>query len=139
VVEVHVPPLRERMEDMPLLAAHLLREIAQRASAPPKRLSPGALARLSRHVWPGNVRELGNVLSRAFVLGSDPIEVSDIALPPAKRSAPKTRRERDSSEKEALRRALEEHGWRVVDVARSLEIPRSTLYRKLKRHGLRRG
>ncbi len=138
VVDVRMPPLRERMDDLPLLVAHLRDTIADEIGAESKPVSPGAMRRLASHDWPGNVRELRNVLARAFVLAEGTIEPSDIDLERRGPARPRTRKERDVEERARLERALEEHGWRVVDVARSLGIPRSTLYRRLKRHGLRR-
>src|SRR5207247_4887651 len=68
VIRVEIPPLRDRMEDVPVLADQVLRELARKTGAPPKRLTKSALDRLMRHAWPGNVRELENVLEGAALL-----------------------------------------------------------------------
>ncbi len=82
VVELSLPPLRERLEDVPLLCDHLLRRIAEAQGTEPRRLTRRALERLLAHDWPGNVRELEHVLLGACVLGSGPyIEPEDLRLP----------------------------------------------------------
>lgn len=81
VLTIELPPLREREGDVPLLAATILARVAARTGQPPRRISPGALDRLSSHKWIGNVRELENVLSRAAVLAiGDTIEPEDLDL-----------------------------------------------------------
>ena len=70
IFPIRMPPLRERREDMPLLAAHFVRSSPQRMGKPVRRIAPGALERLARYDWPGNVRELANVLERAVILCS---------------------------------------------------------------------
>ncbi len=79
VFPIHLPPLRERAEDVPLLAAHFLAEVCQRENEL-KSFSPAALARLAAYRWPGNVRELRNVVQRAFVMAAGPV-ISDDWLP----------------------------------------------------------
>jgi DNA-binding NtrC family response regulator len=74
VFPIEVPPLRERLEDIPALAQHFLRELAE--GAPPKRLREDALARLFQHDWPGNVRELMHVLERAMILSGQSPQIS---------------------------------------------------------------
>ena len=81
VLRVDVPPLRERREDLPALAAHFLDGCARRLGAPSPSLSPSALAALEAHPWPGNVRELRNVMERAFVSGASVLEAEHLGLP----------------------------------------------------------
>jgi DNA-binding NtrC family response regulator len=91
VIPIHLPPLRERVEDIPLLVTHFIDKMAKELGKPPKAITPAALATLERHHWPGNIRELENVIERAMVLGSG--ETLDIdALPPD------LRRERTATE-----------------------------------------
>ncbi|UJR84541.1 sigma 54-interacting transcriptional regulator [Sandaracinus amylolyticus] len=144
VVEVAVPPLRERLEDLPLLAAHVIARLARETKREPApRLTPAALRTLARHAWPGNVRELENVLASAMVQSEDArIDARDLALdggrtPPARRSLSR----RDADEREAARvaSALEASGFNVSEVCRTLGIPRTTLYRKMKRWGIEPG
>ncbi|MGE3631277.1 MAG: sigma 54-interacting transcriptional regulator [Sandaracinaceae bacterium] len=99
VVDVRLPPLRERMEDLPLLADHLLARIAEEVGGAPKNLGPGALRRLATHDWPGNVRELRNVLARAFVLADATINGEDIDTGPRPTGAG-TKKDRDRDERE---------------------------------------
>jgi DNA-binding NtrC family response regulator len=68
VIPLHLPPLRDRADDVPLLAEHLLARIRARHALPPPRLSAGAMEALARHPWPGNVRELANILERISIL-----------------------------------------------------------------------
>jgi DNA-binding NtrC family response regulator len=81
VFPIHVPPLRDRGEDVRLLAEHFLAELNLRAApAPPKRFSDTALERLSAHTWPGNVRELKNVVERAYIMATDVLSVRSVPL-----------------------------------------------------------
>jgi DNA-binding NtrC family response regulator len=139
VVEIDLPPLRERLEDLPLIAQTFLGKLAARHGTPPRTLSRGALRKLTTYGWPGNVRQLENVLSRSAVLThSDEIGAEDIELSPVGhvRSRAQSRDEFHKEEAVRIRAALHQHGWNVSEVARVLEIPRMSLYRKLRRHGL---
>ncbi|MFO0554987.1 MAG: sigma 54-interacting transcriptional regulator [Polyangiaceae bacterium] len=143
VLELVLPPLRERIEDVPLLASTILEKLAERAGEPAKQVTAAALRKLVSYAWPGNVRQLENVLARAAVLTqSEAIGPADIELPtmtttPARRA--RTRAEHRDVEAERIRDALEQTGWNVCDVSRNLGIPRTTLYRKLARYGLVKG
>ena len=140
VVRLALPPLRERREDIPLLAQHLL-EQHQPAGRPPTRFSPDALERLCGYDWPGNVRELENAIEAAIALAAGPVlEARDF---PVGRGEAADRRHQaptglplslDAYEREALERALAESGGDAREAARRLGIGRSTLYRKLSRH-----
>jgi DNA-binding NtrC family response regulator len=137
VVEVRVPPLRERLEDLPLLAERLLERAASRAGRPPPKLSREAQRALASRAWPGNVRELENVLAAAAVMADgDRIEARDLAPPSARPTAAPSRRGFDERERERVASALEASGWNVTEVCRTLGIPRTTLYRKLRKWGL---
>jgi two-component system response regulator PilR (NtrC family) len=81
VIPIHLPPLRERREDIPLLVAHFIEKVAAAQGKPTRAVTPEAMALLEGHQWPGNIRELENVLERAMVLGSGPVIDAD-ALPP---------------------------------------------------------
>ncbi|WP_437799764.1 sigma 54-interacting transcriptional regulator [Sorangium sp. So ce693] len=140
VIEIRLPPLRDRPDDIPAIAQAIVEKLAARQGRPAFRLSRGALRRLSSYGWPGNVRQLENVLSRACVLSPGPeIGAADIQLPaaaPAPRG--RSRAEYRGAEEERIRAALELSRWNVCEVSRSLGIPRMTLYRKLARYGLLR-
>lgn len=136
VVTLHVPPLRERREDIVPLAYHLQREIATDVGKDPRQLSPAAELALVRHRWPGNVRELRNRLERALILGTEAaIQPSDLDLSPG--SPAQTRG--DIGEPEHLRRVLEEESWVVARAARRLGVPRHWLRYRIRKHGLTRG
>jgi two-component system response regulator HydG len=152
VVRIEVPPLRQRMEDVPLLVQHFLDE-ARRAGSPVEGLADDALGRLLEHDWPGNVRELENVIESAVALARGPwLRAADLPLGRNRRApsaAPAPPREGvdpglgglplslDAYERSALERALRESGGNATDAARRLGIGRSTFYRKLGKHGLR--
>jgi DNA-binding NtrC family response regulator len=132
VVVVNVPPLRERPDDVPLLATHFARRLAARHGVPVPSLADDALAALSAHGWPGNVRELRNVLERAVVVrGGAPIRAADLGLAPA--TAPLDRAHR---EREALLAALRRTGGKREEAARLLGISVRTLYYRLKQWGI---
>jgi DNA-binding NtrC family response regulator len=149
VVPVHAPPLRERREDVPELAARFLAEACERNGRRPMRLSRGALASLQAHDWPGNVRELRNLLERVAILIDGPeVSQEDVAsvLPGARR--PRAERYRggasfhdlvEEAEREVILGALERHGENISETARALGLERSHLYKKMRALGLRRG
>ncbi|WP_437572330.1 sigma 54-interacting transcriptional regulator [Sorangium sp. So ce542] len=140
VIEIRLPPLRERPDDIPAIAQAIVEKLSARQGRPAFRLSRGALRRLMSYGWPGNVRQLENVLSRACVLAPGPeIGPADIQLPAAA-PAPRARSRADyrGAEAERIRAALDIARWNVCEVSRSLGIPRTTLYRKLARYGLLR-
>ena len=151
VFPIDVPPLRERHEDIPLLAEHFRSKHADRLGAAVKGISPAATALLARYGWPGNVRELENVVCRSLVL-----ETSDVlqaaTLPPelvppgvtgAKTGPPGATDARPTPgtladmERGAIAAALEGSGHNLTRTAAALGIDRTTLHRKLKKYGLR--
>jgi transcriptional regulator with PAS, ATPase and Fis domain len=141
VVELVLPPLRERTEDIVPIADSLLARRAQQHGGVPKRLSHEAAQALLGYAFPGNVRELENVLLRASALCEGAlIRPLDLGLPtPAEKTRKRSARSRaDFAEEEAERllEALKRERWNISAVSRSLAIPRNTLYRKLARLGL---
>ena len=150
VIPLHVLPLRERREDIPLLAKHFLQELARENDAPAKTLSPKALEALTNQPWPGNVRELKNFVWRLAILTPGPqIELADLHLTPQPAAAAggldrlleiaDFREARALFEKEYLRRQLEECGGSVSNLAEKIGLERSHLYRKLKACGVEPG
>ena len=146
VVELVVPPLRDRLEDIPALALKLLSELAVRLGRKPIALSPSALAALSRHRFPGNVRELRNVLERAAVLASGPsIEPDDLGLvesviPEADAARSFADAKRAASvefERNYLVAALQRHGGNVSRTAEAIGMVRQSLQQKMRELGLR--
>jgi transcriptional regulator with PAS, ATPase and Fis domain len=142
VVTIRIPPLRERPEDIPLLADHFVRKLARQMSRRYESIEPEAMALLRAHPWPGNVRELENAIERAMVVGSPPaIRAADLPLgsaPAAGAPIPAGSNSLAAVERAHIQRVLEEHGGNVTRAARELEIDRVTLYNKIKKYGLRR-
>src|SRR5262249_14809204 len=93
VFPIRVPPLRERVDDVPLLAQHFVRFFAERLRKPAETLSAGALERLTAYHWPGNVRELQNIIERAVILSSGPAVAADAIS--IRHSAARSRRSTD--------------------------------------------
>jgi len=146
-IPLRVPPLRERVEDIPLLARQLLGGLANDLGRRGLRLSPDAERALAAYPWPGNVRELRNVLERAALLcGRDVLEAQDLrfespdhvhaAVATSAGSTPGASLTLEELERAHIERVLAELGGRVTEASQRLGIPRSTLYQKIKRFGL---
>ncbi len=145
VINVELPPLRERISDIPLLARHFLEEVCQDAGKSVRGLSEEAVAALQRYNWPGNVRELENVIERAVLLGkSDTIQLDDLpravaAVGPLSidKTAGRTLKEALAApERQIILDVLEDNDWNRFATAEVLGINRTTLYKKMKRLGL---
>ncbi|MGH7494368.1 MAG: sigma-54-dependent transcriptional regulator [bacterium] len=144
VFPIKLPPLRERREDIPLLAAHFVEKCARQENKPVEGISSDALELLMAYNWPGNVRELENAIERAVVLSTGP-EITPKDLPNTVRAiGEKKIYESDNTlsswieklEEEALRNALLENGGNISQTAKKLGIGRATIYRKAKKYGL---
>jgi DNA-binding NtrC family response regulator len=141
VVQIHLPPLRERPEDIPLLTRFFLDEIAKENRRPVRDIAPEALDLLLAYNWPGNVRELRNTLEGAIVLSTrERIEVSDLPEQLRQGAAAQAVIRRGMTmaeiEKEAIRRALEQTGGRRTEAAKALDLSVRTLQRKIKEYQL---
>jgi DNA-binding NtrC family response regulator len=146
VVPIELPPLRERREDVPLLADHVIRRLAQKYRWPNLALSPEAAAELARRPWPGNVRELQNVLARAAILARGrAIQAADLdaGTTPGPASAPAPpgslllRDALAETEKRVIQQALEQEKWNRTQAARVLGISRRQLFDKIRLYDLR--
>jgi DNA-binding NtrC family response regulator len=138
-VEIHLPALRDRREDIPLLANDFLQRHAQRSRRPVQGFEPEAMAALLAHPWPGNVRELDHAVERAVLLAAgERVSTGDIGLTAPAIDGPGTfeRLTLDEVERELIRRALKRSGGNVSEAAKLLGLSRSALYRRLERHGL---
>lgn len=140
VIEVGLPPLRERSADIMPLAEHLLGFFAQQAHKPITGYTPEAKAAILRHLWPGNIRELRNVIERGCILATPPLLgladlPTSVGEPPQPGLEVGNRVSLDELEAEHIRRILSTTGT-VDEAAAVLGIDPSTLYRKRKRHGL---
>jgi len=150
VVPIHVPPLRERREDIPPLVAHFVHLMTSREGVPVRELTSDAVALLQELDWPGNVRELRNTVERLLILASgDRVEARDVEMLVSGRPGPQglggelLRADtfadfKDRSERAFLLQRLREHEWNVSETARTLDMPRSNLYKKIERYGLSR-
>jgi serine/threonine-protein kinase PknK len=142
VVELRVPPLRERRSDIPLLCDYFLRQIAEGSLDRKKHLSPDALRRLCRHDFPGNVRELEHLLVNATVFAEgDVIEADDLAMENEFGSrtleeAVDSYGEYKDAERDRILAALNAHDWNRARAARALGMARRTFYRRLKEHAI---
>jgi len=145
VVEATMPPLRERREDIPLLAAFFLERFVRRENKLFAGISPAALELLSAHDWPGNVRELENAIERGVVVGRGPLlDVADLPSqvrpPTAAAGAVVDLAGRDlplaEVEKAVIAAAMARHGGNKSQAARALGISRKLLYSKLREYGL---
>ena len=141
VMNIRIPPLRERVEDIPLLAEHFRLKFNGQYAKSIAGVSTEVMEIFMGHPWPGNVRELEHVIERAFVLcGGEMIRPEHIALEAAAR--PALREEAvaaaPADEKQRLLAALEKAAWNISKSARLLGVSRWTLYRRMLRHGLER-
>lgn len=154
VVKVHVPPLRERIEDVPLLIDHFLGIFAARYSRERRSVSRAALRRLMGYTYPGNVRQLENILLNAWVLSdrpeldADDFELSDARPPvrqtPMAEASPAADSGRKvasleahkADERDRILQALQSASWNRVKAAKLVGLPRRTFYRRLKEYGI---
>jgi DNA-binding NtrC family response regulator len=138
-VELTLPPLRERLDDLPELVTFLMRRAAESLSRTTPELTRGALGKLLGFDWPGNVRQLEHMLTKALVMAEgDRVTGRDVELPES-RPAPApglTRVDFEHAEAERIAQALASNRWNVSKVSRLLDIPRPTLYRKIQKYGL---
>jgi two-component system nitrogen regulation response regulator NtrX len=150
VVPIHVPPLRERREDIPLLVAHFLSQFTKNDGVVPRTIDAAAIERLMAFGWPGNVRELRNTIERLLILAPGPrvtaADVDNLTGARASNSGglggledSRTFEEfKLAAERAFLAVKLREHDGNVAETARALDMPRSNLYKKIERHGLAR-
>jgi DNA-binding NtrC family response regulator len=137
-VEIHLPPLRDRREDIPLLADHFLRRQAERYRKPELRFDPPALQALLEHTWPGNVRELEHVIERAVLMTrGNSVRVEDLGIRARSDSGGALEQMKlDEAERYLIQRALDRCAGNVSHAASALGLSRSALYRRLQRYEL---
>ncbi len=139
VFNIHIPPLRERVEDIPLLAEHFVNQFRRRMGKDIEGLTPQALNKLIKYPWPGNVRELENAIERAFVIAkgkyitTDDLSFLDVnnakfTTPPAMSLS--------EIEKQHILNVLKECDYNISRAAKILDIDRTTLYNKMKKYGI---
>jgi DNA-binding NtrC family response regulator len=139
-VTLHVAPLRSRREDIPLLATTILSALARDMPHAERELTPDAIEALQEYAWPGNVRELRNVLEHAVLLTDGPtIDAGALGLPRGRQPAPLPSGELtlQAVEIQEIVRALHDEGGHVDRAARRLGVPRSSLYQKIRKYGIK--
>jgi two-component system nitrogen regulation response regulator NtrX len=144
VIPFNVPPLRDRREDIPLLAEHFLREFTTAYGRKPKELTAEAFKVLAEYHWPGNVRELKNLIERIVILNPQVrVDARHIPLNPSKRQPDRSldrfgslQEVREAAEREYILKKLEETNGNVTRTAELLGLERSNLYRKMKTLGI---
>jgi two-component system, NtrC family, response regulator HydG len=137
-VELHVPPLCDRVEDIPLLAQHFLSYYAKKYHKSVTRISPEALDKLKRYAWPGNIRELQHSIERGVIMtDSDTLQESDFLLSRTLTSSSSNNTlNLDEVEKSAIVRALQMHNGNISKAADELGLTRASLYRRMEKYGL---
>jgi two-component system nitrogen regulation response regulator NtrX len=143
VIPINVPPLRERKEDIPLLAKHFLEEFSEEYGRKPKEITEDALEKLMRYSWPGNVRELRNLIERlVIIVKNDKITGKDIPpLVEGRRTVESLldlpyAEAKEVFEKTLILKHLRDNNWNIVKTAKSLGMERTTLYKKMKSLGI---
>ena len=135
-IELHLPPLRDREDDLPALVQHFMAMFTRKYRMPPKTLAPGTLEKLAQYHWPGNIRELSHAVERAVILGAgDELASDDFQLPrlPAERQSTLNL---EANEKRLVSAAIEQAGGNISHAARALGITRAALYRRIEKFGL---
>jgi two-component system nitrogen regulation response regulator NtrX len=152
VIPIHVSPLRDRPEDIPLLVRHYMDYFSRENNTRPRRITQAALDALQRYRWKGNIRELRNTVERLIIMSpGDTIDLSDLpgavrspgaATPGAARSPAASevpgggtlREFKDNAERAFLVAKLRENGWNISKTAEIIDTPRSNLYKKLEQY-----
>jgi DNA-binding NtrC family response regulator len=136
VVNIQVPPLRERVEDIPMLVDYFIKKYCTLMNRPVLPIDPAALQRMEEHPFPGNIRELENMIERAIVVGNGKkITLRD--LPLADTLTYGTAESLDEFEKNFILRILTKYGWNISRSAKALKVDRVTLYNKIRKYGLK--
>jgi DNA-binding NtrC family response regulator len=144
VVPVHLPPLRERMGDVPVLAQHFLKRFSSENEKPVREIADSTMTILQTHSWPGNIRELENVIERGVILARGETLMPGDLPPDLTKSAPAPTGDRplalkralEIPEREIIERTLRSHDWNRQRTARALDINRTTLFNKMRKYGL---
>lgn len=141
-IEIEIPPLRDRLEDIPLLTNHFLKQYAQRYNKAITKVSDAAMTRMTKHPWPGNIRELQHAIERAVILSNSSVlqpEDFNFNTTPNKESDQQFGLDQynlDEVEKLLIRKVLKKYNGNITQAASELGLTRSSLYRRLEKHGL---
>jgi DNA-binding NtrC family response regulator len=141
-IEVEIPPLRDRLEDIPLLANHFLKHYSAKYGKTVSRISEPAVARMNKHPWPGNIRELQHALERAIILSNSSVlqpEDFTFNFTNARESEQQLNLDQynlEEVEKLLIRKVLKKYNGNITQAASELGLTRSSLYRRLEKYGL---
>jgi len=139
-VEIHLPPLRERTSDIPILAHHFLKIYTKKYRKNIKGFLPSTLKKFNQYHWPGNVRELQNSIERAVIMSDTEMLTPDdfILISPAKREVEidLATYDLDAIEKSVIQKVLKKHQGNITQAAQDLGLTRTSLYRRMEKHGL---
>ncbi len=139
-VEIHLPPLRERTNDIPLLANHFLKIYSKKYRKQIKAISPAAIKKLNHYSWPGNVRELQHAIERAIILGESSIlEPDDFILSSPVKKTNEMELDTynlDEVEKKIISKVLKQNQGNITQAAQELGLTRTSLYRRMDKYGL---
>ncbi|MFZ5971782.1 MAG: sigma-54-dependent transcriptional regulator [Bacteroidota bacterium] len=141
-IEIEIPALRDRMEDIPLLANHFLKQYANRYNKSINKISEGAMTRMHKHPWPGNIRELQHAIERAVILSNSSVlqpEDFNFSVSNSKEAEQGLALDQynlDEVEKLLIRKVLKKYNGNITQAASELGLTRSSLYRRLEKHGL---
>jgi DNA-binding NtrC family response regulator len=135
-IEIVVPPLRERVEDIPAIAVHYAQLYARKYNKPEPRFDSASLERLKQYPWPGNVRELRHAIERLVIMSDHgSLRLDEVLFAPASSAEPATLN-LEALEKQAIQKAIAQHQGNLSKAAQALGLGRTTLYRKMTRYGL---
>ncbi|MGC3947658.1 MAG: sigma-54 dependent transcriptional regulator [Chryseolinea sp.] len=141
-IEIEIPSLRDRFEDIPMLASHFLKHYAQKYDKQVNRISEAAMARMHKHPWPGNIRELQHAIERAIILSTSSVlqpEDFNFAQASSAREDSNLSLEQynlEEVEKLLIRKVLKKYNGNITQAASELGLTRSSLYRRLEKYGL---
>jgi DNA-binding NtrC family response regulator len=138
VVNIHIPPLRDRITDIPLLVEYFIKKYCSSMNKPPASIDQTALKRLQEFNFPGNIRELENMIERAIVVG-DGKKIGLKDLPLEKTIVSNSNESLDDFEKDFIFQILNKYGWNISRTAKALKVDRVTLYNKIKKYDLKQG
>ena len=139
-VEIHLPPLRERLGDIPLLSEHFLKIYSKKYRKSIRNIQAGAMKKLNQYSWPGNVRELQHAIERAMIMTEgDSLSPDDFLLTSQGKSSGEFELQThnlDDIEKQVIQRVLKQHQGNITQAAQDLGLTRTSLYRRMEKHGL---
>lgn len=140
-VEVKVPSLKDRLDDLPILIDHFLQIYCKKYNMPLKRISSSTLKRLEKHNWPGNIRELQHSVERAVIMSEvQVLEPNDFFLSQLDENSPtdisSTTLNLEETEKILIRKVIDKHGGNISKAAKELGLTRASLYRRIEKYGL---